>query len=82
MSERAADRAAVTHLRVADFTGRRREQRDRLGEQRAVLHVVMAGEAADRDGVSCVADVGEVAQAGDVHEDRGCREAQLHQRQQ
>ena len=72
----------MTHLRVADFARRRREQRDVLGEDVAVLDVVMTREPADRDVVARVGDVGEVAQVAHVDEHRGRGEPQLHERQE
>ena len=82
MGERTGERATVAHLRVTDLARRRREERDVLGEDLAVLDVVVASETADRDVITGVVDVGEVAQVADVDEDRGRGEAQLHERQE
>ena len=82
MGDRATDRAAVTHLRVADVAGRVLQQRGVLGEQVGVLDVVVPGERADGDVVAVLADVAQVAEAADVDEHARLRQAQLHQRQQ
>ena len=47
--DRAADRAAVAHLRIADQPRRVRENRAVLLEQRVVLEVVVPGERPDRE---------------------------------
>ena len=82
VGQRTGERAAVANLRVADFTGRSREERDVLGEDLAVLDVVVAGEPTDRDVVAGVVDVREVAEAAHVDEHRRGGEAELHERQQ
>ena len=82
MGDRAADRAAVAHLVVADLRGDGAQHAALGGEQVAGLDVAVAGQRADRDVVAGVADVGEVVEPADVDEDGGRREAQLHERQQ
>ena len=80
--QRAADRAAVPDLRVADLAGRVRQQRDGLGQQRGVLQVAVPGQRADRDVPGRVADVAQLAQPGHIDEHLGLGQPQLHQRQQ
>ena len=82
VGDRAADRAAVAHLRVADVAGGVRQQRHVLGEHVGVLDVVVAGQRADGDVVAGVADVRQVAEPADVDEHARLGQAQLHQRQQ
>ena len=82
MSDRTADRAAVTYLRIADVAGSMRQQRHVLGKDRTGLDVHVAGERANRDVVAGVADVRQVGDATDVDQDARLGEAQLHQRQQ
>ena len=82
MRERAAERAAVAHLRVADLARRVREERRVLAQHVAVLDVVVTGEPTDRDVVARVAHVRQLGDAADVDEHRRGREAQLHQRQE
>jgi hypothetical protein len=79
--DRPADRAPVTHLRVADMAGGVRQQRHVLVQQIGGLDVAVAGEGADRDVVACVADVRQVADTADIDQHRWLRQAQLHQRQ-
>jgi hypothetical protein len=79
--DRAADRAAVPDLRVADLAGRVGEQRHRRCEQLGVLDVVMPGQRAYGDVGSLVGDVGQVAQAAEVDDHLGGGQAQLHQRE-
>ena len=80
--ERAADRAAVADLPVADETRHVRQQRHPLGQQRGVHDVGMTGGRADRDVAVVLADVGQLRDAGDVDEDGRGGEPQLHHRQQ
>ena len=80
--DRPADRAHVTHLRVADLLRGVGHDRRRLLQQLAVRHVVVPRERADRDHVAVLTDVRQVADARDVDEQRGLREPRLHQRKQ
>ena len=48
----------------------------------AGLHVHVSGEGADGDVVASITDVAEVADATDVDQNAGRRQAQFHQRQQ
>ena len=80
--ERAADRAAVADLPVADQAGDMRQQRNAVGEQRGVHDVGVTGGRADGDVAVVLADVGQLRDAGDVDEDGRVRQAQLHHRQQ
>ena len=78
----SADRAAVAHLRIADLTGCIGEQRNVLGEHRTVLEIHVAGERADGDVVTGIADVRQFTDAADVDEHARLGESQLHQGQQ
>ena len=80
--DRAADRAAVADLVVADLSGDRADDAALVGEHVVGLEVAVASERADRDVVATVAYVGQVAHATDVDDHRRRRQAQLHQRQQ
>ena len=82
VGDRATDRAAVTHLRIADVAGRMGEQRHVLGEHRALLDVHVPRHRADRDVVAGVADVRQVGQPADVDQHARLGEPQLHERQQ
>ena len=82
MGDRAADRAAVAHLRVADQRGGLRDQRAALGQHRVADEVGVPRERADRDPVALVAHVAEVGEAADVDEQRRPREAEPQQRDQ
>ena len=82
MGDRAADRAAVTDLRIADMAGGMGQQRRVLVQQIGGLDVAVAGEGADRDVVAAVTDVRQVGDAADVDQHRRLGQAQLHQRQQ
>ena len=68
--DRAADRAAVAHLRIADERRRLGERRAALGEQRIGDEVGVARQRADRDPVAVLADVAELLQPADVDEER------------
>ena len=68
--QRSADRAAGAHLRVADEPCGVREQGHVLAQHRRALDVAVAGERADGDVVTGVADVGQVGDAADVDEHR------------
>ena len=74
--ERAAERAAVTHLRVADLARRVRDDRAVLGEQAVGGDGGVTGERADRDVRAAVADVVEVGHATYIDEFRRARDAQ------
>ena len=78
----AADGAAVPDLRVTDLTGGVGEQRQFAGEHTGGLEIVVAGEGADGDVVTLVADIGQISQPADVHDHLWDRQAQLHQREQ
>ena len=70
VGDRAADRAAVTHLRVADLGRRGREQRRLLAHERVGREVVVARERADRERVAVVADVAQLREPPHVDEQR------------
>ena len=83
MCERAADRPAVTHLRIADLTRcvRRRSGSARGGATRAATSLCRV--SAPIAIVSAVlADVREVGEPADVDEERRPGEAELHRRQE
>jgi hypothetical protein len=80
--DRAADGAAVPDLRVADLTGRVRQQRHLAGQQFGLIHVVVPGQRPDRHVGAPVGDVGEIAEPAQVDDHLGDGQPQLHQRQQ
>ena len=80
--QRAADRAAVADLRVADLAGGVGEQRQLAAEQAGVRHVVMGGEGPDRDVAVLLPDVGELAEPADVDQHLGHGQPELHEREQ
>ena len=82
MGDRAAERATVAHLRVADVSCGMREQRHVLAQQFGRLDVHVAGHRADGDVVAVVADVRQVGEATDVDQHARLGEAELHHRQQ
>ena len=81
MRERAADRAAMPHLRVADL---RRPSCETIGQcscsSGSSRDRLVPGQRADREVRAGVADVGELGQPADVDELRRPREAELHRR--
>jgi hypothetical protein len=79
VGDRAADRPAVTDLRVADLAGRPRDEGAALGEHRVRGEVGVARQRADRDPVSVVAHVAELLEPADVDEQRRTREAQAQE---
>ena len=80
--QRAADRAAVPHLRVADQPCGVRHERVVLLQRAAHCHVVMARQRPDRDRVTCIADVRQLVEPPHVDEQCRPREPQPQQRQQ
>ena len=82
MGERAADRAAMPHLRIADLA---RPSSRRSGSAPASSGSAcdrgMARERADRELRAGVADVGEIGEPPDVDELRRPRDPELHRRQ-
>ena len=80
VGERAADRAAVAHLRVADLACRRRDDRAVLLEQRIGVHCRVPRERADRELCAGVAYVGEIGEPTDVDELRRPCDSELHRR--
>ena len=77
--DRAADRAAVAHLWVADERGGLSDQRAVLREHRIADELRVPGERADRDPVAVLADVAQLVEPADVDEQRRAREAQAQQ---
>ena len=82
MRERAAERAAVAHLRVADRARDRPEQRRLRGHHVGRREVVVAGARADGQLVAVDARVAQLVQPPDVDQQLGRGEPQLHHRQQ
>ncbi len=80
MRDRAADRAAVTYLWVADERGGLSDQRAVLREYGVADERRVPGERADRDPVAVLADVTQVVEAADVDEQGRPRDAQAHGR--
>ena len=60
MGQRAAQRAPVTHLGIANLVGGIREQRNLLLQQRRRLEVVVARQGADRDLITSLLDGREI----------------------
>ena len=75
MRNGATDRAAVTHLRIADVAGSMRQQRHVLGEHGALLDVHVAGQGTDGDVIAGITDVAEVLHSADVDEHGGLGQA-------
>ena len=82
VGQRAAERAAVPHLRVGDRRGRLREQRRVLRHQRVVQHLVVGGHRADHDGVAVVADAAQLGDPADVDDRRRVGQPQPQHRDQ
>ena len=82
VDERAAEGAAVAHLRVAHLAGGVRQQRQLGRQQAGARHLVMTGQGANGDMAARIADVVQLGQPADVDQDLGDREPQLHQGQQ
>ncbi len=80
--DRAADRAPVPDLRVADPARRVREQWHLAAQQRGMLDVMVPGQRADRDVGAPIGEVGQLRQPGQVDDHLGGGQPQLHQRQQ
>ncbi len=80
--DRAADRAAVPHLRVADRADGLGEDRARGAQELVVLEVVVARERADRDRVAVLAHVREVGEPADVHQQLRPGDPEPHERQE
>src|SRR5438270_474156 len=74
--------ARTGRLRIPDLRGGDAQQRQLLAQQVRELDVVMGGQCADRDLAILLADVVEAVDPADVDEERGCRQAQFHQRDQ
>ena len=85
MGERAADRAAVADLRVADPAGEVGQARDPLAHLGRRADLVMGDERADHQLAPLGTDLLEAVdpgEPGERHQVRGLREVQLHHRQQ
>ena len=82
MGDRAADRAAMAHLRVADVRSRVRERRAGRLQQRVARELRMARQRADRDPVALAPHVAQLLEPVDVDEQRRPREAQPQHRDQ
>jgi hypothetical protein len=79
---RAADRATVPDLRVADLRRRVRQDRDLGLEDLRVHQVGVPGRGADHDLVAVDRDAGQLGEPGDVDEHRRLGQPDLHHRQQ
>jgi hypothetical protein len=82
VSDRAADRASVAHLRVADLRGGVRDNCALFTHESVTLEVVVARERADGDPIALLAHVGEVREPADVDEQLRPREAEFHEREE
>ena len=78
MRDRAADRASVTHLRIADQRSGLRDHRTMLREHRVARELSVPCERTDRDPIAVLTDVTQLVEASDVDEQRGTRDAQAH----
>ena len=78
VGERAADRAAMPHLRITDVAGSVGEERDVLGEHRRLLDIHVSGESTDGDVVATVSDVGQIGNPSDIDEHRWLGQTELH----
>ena len=63
VGERAADRAAVAHMRVADAAGELGERRDRALHDRALADLDVAGHGADDEVVALAGDARQIGNA-------------------
>jgi hypothetical protein len=78
----AANRAAVADLRVADLSGRLREDRTAFGKNRRRGELCMSRQRADPDRVAGCRDALQRGNPSDVDERRWRCKAQLEQRDQ
>jgi hypothetical protein len=69
-------------LRIPDLSGHVGQQRHFGMQQRRVLQLPVAGECTDRHLLALHADVAQLGEPADVHQDTRYRHPQLHQRQQ
>ena len=80
VGERAADRASMTDLRVADLPGRVGDDRTVLPEGGCRGDVLVPRQRADRDRVPFLPDVRQIADTADVDQERRPGDAELHRR--
>ena len=80
--DRAAHRALVAGLEVADVRQRDRQQRQLGGKLRPGQQLVLRHRGADLDLVAEIADLVELRHAGDVDEQAGIDQAQVEHRDQ
>src|SRR5713101_67938 len=80
MSQTAAQRAAITDLRVSDFAGRVGDHRALLSQERRRGHIVVNGAGADLDLAVLLANTREARYTSNIDEDFGPADAKLHQR--
>jgi hypothetical protein len=73
-----ADRSTVAHLRVAHLRGGIGEEVAALAQEIARGEVMVTCERADGHSVSLLANVAQVADPADVHQERGPGEADAH----
>ena len=82
MGQGAAQRAPMTHLRVAHLVGGVGKERDLLLQQRRRLELMVTGQRTDGDLSVPLLYIGAVRDAADVDQHRRGRQPQLHQGQQ
>ena len=80
MSQTASERAAVSHLRIADFRGRIRNHRAFLPQQRGRGHFGVSRTRADFYPAVLLADAGQSRNSSDVDEQLRLAQSELHQR--
>ena len=78
VGDRAAERAHVAHLTIADAVGKHGERRDRALHHRRVGHVGMPRHRADHEGVTFFANAGQFGNAAKVDERAGLCKSKLH----
>ena len=81
MGQCATERAAVTHLGIANLVGGEGQQGNLLLQQRRRFEVVVARQGADGDLVTTLLDIRQVGNPADVDEHRRDGQSQLHERQ-
>jgi hypothetical protein len=82
VGDRAADRALVAGLEVADERQRRRDQRQRRGEVRPILELVLGHGGADFHHAADHPDVIQFRQPPDIDQHRRLGDAQVEHRHQ
>src|SRR6478609_8105994 len=80
MRERAADRAAIARLAMADMQETRAQQRQAPGHEFGKLEVALARHRADPDDVIALLDADEIRNAREIDQVIGLHEAEVHHR--